>query len=116
MRGGDDGSPVVAGKADDSPIIRQVEGAREAEDAAQGRPSARGHRDPARVDRGGREVLACEARRRWTRKCRRCAQTASLLAEVPSMAFSPDGKELAVAGYREVRRFAMPPGRAMPAP
>ena len=26
MRGGDDGVPVVAGNADDSPIIRQVEG------------------------------------------------------------------------------------------
>ena len=26
MRGGDDGSPIVAGQADDSPLIRQVEG------------------------------------------------------------------------------------------
>jgi hypothetical protein len=62
MRGGDDGSPIVAGQADDSPLIRQVEGACEAEDAAQGRPAAGRHRDPARVDRRRREVLAFEAR------------------------------------------------------
>jgi WD40 repeat protein len=50
------------------------------------------------------------------------AQTASLLAEVPSVAFSPDGRELVAAGYKEVKRFALsefPPstrGRGASAP
>jgi WD40 repeat protein len=37
-------------------------------------------------------------------------QSGGLLAEVPSLGFSPDGTELAVAGYKEVRRFRVPAG------
>ena len=84
-------SPVVPGKADDSPLIRQVEG--------RAKPKMPPKTDlrpeeiaiAARVDRSRREVLAGAARRRSTRRCRRSRRPRSLLAEVPSLAFSPDG-------------------------
>ena len=110
MRGGDDGSPIVAGQADDSPLIRQVEG--------RAKPKM-----PPKADLRPEDIAILRA---WIaagakyspskhvsldEKVPALAQTASLLPEVPSMAFSPDGKELAVAGYREVRRFTMPPGQ-----
>jgi WD40 repeat protein len=110
MRGGDDGSPIVAGQADDSPLIRQVEG--------RVKPKM-----PPKADLRPEDIATLRAwiaagakyspsrRVSLDEKVPALAQTASLLAEVPSMAFSPDGKELAVAGYREVRRFAMPSGQ-----
>jgi WD40 repeat protein len=110
MRGGDDGSPIVAGQADDSPLIRQVEG--------RAKPKM-----PPKADLRPEDIAILRAwiaagakyspsrRVSLDEKVPALAQTASLLAEVPSMAFSPDGKELVVAGYREVRRFAMPPGQ-----
>mgnify|MGYP003694253077 CR=1 FL=1 len=57
MRGGDDGSPIVAGQADDSPLIRQVEGRAK----PKCRPKAdlrprEDTRDPARVDRSRARV------------------------------------------------------------
>jgi WD40 repeat protein len=109
MRGGDDGSPIVAGQAEDSPLIRQVEG--------RAKPKM-----PPKADLRPEDIAILRAwiaagakysppvRVSLDEKVPALAQTASLLPEVPSMAFSPDGKELAVAGYREVRRFAMPPG------
>ena len=114
MRGGDDGPPVVAGQADDSPIIRQVEG--------RAKPKM-----PPKSDLRPEDIAVLRAwiaggakytpsrRVSLDEKVPALVQSAPLLAEVPAVAFSPDGKEIAVAGYREIRRFAMPSGKESPA-
>ena len=114
MRGGDDGSPVVAGQADDSPLIRQIEG--------RAKPKM-----PPKADLRPEDIAILRAwvaagakysaptRVSLDEKVPALTQAASLLAEVPSIAFSPDGGQLAVAGYRNVRRFSMPSGREAPA-
>ncbi len=107
MKGGDDGSPIVAGDADGSSLIRQVEG--------RAKPKM-----PPKSDLRPEDIATLRA---WVaagatyspmrrvpldEKVPAIAQTASLLAEVPSVAFSPDGRELVAAGYKEVKRFAVP--------
>jgi WD40 repeat protein len=109
MRGGDDGVPVVPGNADDSPIIRQVEG--------RAKPKM-----PPKSDLRSEDIallrawIAAGAKYSPPRhvslddKVTAVPQLASLMAEVPALGFSPDGSELAVAGYKEVRRFRLPSG------
>jgi DNA-binding beta-propeller fold protein YncE/mono/diheme cytochrome c family protein len=114
MRGGDDGVPVVAGNADDSPIIRQVEG--------HAKPKM-----PPKADLRPEDIATLRAwiaagatysparRASLDDKVPALPQSGGLLAEVPALGFSPDGAELAVAGYREVRRFRLPSGLSDPA-
>jgi len=109
MRGGDDGVPVVAGNADDSPMIRQVE--------ARAKPKM-----PPKADLRPEDIATLRAwiaagakysparRASLDDKVPALPQSGGLLAEVPALGFSPDGSELAVAGYREVRRFRVPSG------
>ncbi len=102
MRGGDDGPPVVPGQADDSPMIRQLEG--------RAKPKM-----PPKSDLRPEDIAVLRA---WIaagatyspprhasldEKVAPVEQQAAVLPEVPSIAFRPDGTELAVAGYREVR-------------
>jgi WD40 repeat protein len=106
MKGGDTGSPIVAGDADGSPLIQQVEG--------RTKP-----RMPPKSDLRPEEIatlrgwVAAGAKYSPTRRVPldervpAIAQTASLLPEIPSVAFSPDGRALVAAGYKEVRRFAL---------
>jgi WD40 repeat protein len=106
MKGGDDGSPIVPGDADGSALIRQVEG--------RAKPKM-----PPKSDLRPEDIATLRA---WVtagatysptrrvpldEKVPTIAQTAPLLAEVPSVAFSPDGRELVAAGYKEVKRFAL---------
>src|SRR6478736_2370039 len=114
MRGGDDGVPVVAGNADDSPMIRQVE--------ARAKPKM-----PPKADLRPEDIATLRAwiaagakysparRASLDDKVPALPQSGGLLAEVPALGFSPDGAELAVAGYREVRRFRLPSGLSDPA-
>jgi len=114
MRGGDDGVPVVAGNADDSPIIRQVEG--------HAKPKM-----PPKADLRPEDIATLRAwiaagakysparRASLDDKVPALPQSGGLLAEVPALGFSPDGVELAVAGYREVKRFRVPSGMTDPA-
>jgi WD40 repeat protein len=114
MRGGDDGSPIVAGHADDSPLIRQVEGRAKPKMP----PKADLRPEDIAVLRGwiaAGAKYSAPTRVSLDEKVPALKQTASLLAEVPSMVFSPDGQQLAVAGYRSVRRFTMPSGQEAPA-
>jgi WD40 repeat protein len=109
MRGGDDGVPVVAGNADDSAMIRQVEG--------RAKPKM-----PPKADLRPEDIvtlrgwIAAGAKYSPPRrvslddKVPALAQSGGLLAEVPALGFSPDGAELAVAGYKEVKRFRVPAG------
>jgi WD40 repeat protein len=112
MNGGDSGSPIVPGNADESPLIRQVE--------ARAKPKM-----PPKSDLRPEEIAVLRA---WVsagaaytptrrvpldERVPAIAQTASVLAGVPSVAFSPDGREIAAAGYKEVKRFAIPVGAAM---
>jgi WD40 repeat protein len=121
MKGGDDGSPIVPGDADGSPLVRRVEG--------HAKPKMPPKSDLRPEDIATlRAWVAAGATYSPTRrvpldeKVPAIAQTASLLAEVPSLAFSPDGRELVAAGYKEVKRFALsefPPstrGRGASAP
>jgi WD40 repeat protein/mono/diheme cytochrome c family protein len=106
MEGGDDGSPIVPGDADGSALIRQVEG--------RAKPKMPPKSDLRPEDIATlRAWVAAGAAYTPTRrvpldeKVPAIAQTASLLAEVSSVAFSPDGRELVAAGYKEVKRFAL---------
>jgi WD40 repeat protein len=114
MHGGDDGVPVVAGNADDSPMIRQVEG--------RAKPKMPPKADLRPEDIGVlRAWIAAGATYSAPRrvslddKVPALAQLGGLLAEVPALGFSPDGTELAVAGYKQVQRFRVPSGAADPA-
>jgi WD40 repeat protein len=115
MKGGDEGSPIVAGDADGSPLIGQVEG--------RAKPKM-----PPKSDLRPEDIATLRA---WVgagakytparrvpldERVPAIAQTASLLAEVPSVAFSPDGRELAAAGYKQVARFALEEGGGALAP
>jgi WD40 repeat protein len=106
MKGGDDGSPIVPGDADGSALIRQVEG--------RAKPKMPPKSDLRPEDIATLRVwVAAGATYSPTRrvpldeKVPAIAQTGSLLAEVPSLAFSPDGRELVAAGYKEVKRFKL---------
>jgi WD40 repeat protein len=102
MRGGDDGTPIVPGHADDSPMIRQLEG--------RAKPKM-----PPKSDLRPEDIAVLRAwiaagakyspprRVSLDDKVPAIEQTAALLPEVPSVAFRPDGGEVAVAGYKEVR-------------
>ena len=52
---------------------------------------------------GGAPFSECRCRRSTTR-CPRLAQQGGLLPQVTGLAYRPDGGELAIGGYREVRR------------
>ena len=109
MRGGDDGAPIVPGRADESAMIRQLEG--------HAKPKM-----PPKTDLRPEDIAVLRAwiaagaayspvpRFTLDGKVPALAQSAPLLAEIPSVAFRPDGAELAVAGYREVVRYALPGG------
>jgi WD40 repeat protein len=106
MKGGDDGSPIAAGDAEGSALIRQVEG--------RAKPKMPPKSDLRPEDIATlRAWIAAGAKYTPSRrvpldeKVPAIAQTASLLAEIPSVAFSPDGKELVAAGYKEVKRFGL---------
>jgi Planctomycete cytochrome C/WD domain, G-beta repeat len=107
MKGGDEGAPIVPGDADGSSLIRQVEG--------RAKPKM-----PPKSDLRPEEIATLRA---WVaagakyspmrrvpldERVPAIAQTASVLAEIPSVAFSPDGRELVAAGYKEVKRFVLP--------
>lgn len=109
MRGGDDGVPVVVGNADDSPIVRQVEG--------RAKPKM-----PPKADLRAEDIATLRAwiaagakyspprRVSLDDKVPALPQSGGLLAEVPALGFSPDGGELAVAGYKQIKRFRVPAG------
>jgi WD40 repeat protein len=84
MRGGDDGVPVVAGNADDSPIIRQVE--------ARAKPKM-----PPKADLRPEDIATLRA---WIAAGAKYspARRASLDDQVRALAWSPDGKLLAAGG------------------
>jgi WD40 repeat protein len=111
MHGGDDGVPVVAWNADDSPMIRQVEG--------RAKPKM-----PPKADLRPEDIAVLRAwiaagaiysaprRVSLDDKVPALVQSGGLLAEVPALGFSPDGTQLAVAGYKQVQRFRVPSGAA----
>jgi WD40 repeat protein len=110
MRGGDTGSPVVAGKPDESPLILQVE--------SRAKPKMPPKKDlPADAIAVLRAWVAAGApASKTTRvsldgKVPALVQTADVLPQVTSLAWRPDGQQLAIAGYKEVRRVAMPGGQ-----
>jgi WD40 repeat protein len=109
MRGGDTGSPIVAGKPDESPLILQIEN--------RAKPKM-----PPKKDLAVEDIAVLRA---WVaagapfskatpfsldERVPALAQTAPLLPQVTSVAWSPDGRELAIAGYKEVRRIALTGG------
>ncbi len=109
MRGGDSGSPLVAGRPDESPLILQIEG--------RAKPKM-----PPKKDLQPDEIAVLRA---WVAagapyskaarvsidgKVPALVQTASVLPQVTSVAWRPDGRQLAVAGYKQVQRLTMPGG------
>jgi WD40 repeat protein len=114
MRGGDSGSPIVAGKPDESPLILQLEG--------RAKPKMPPKRDLAPdeiailrawVAAGAR--ASAPTRPSLDTRVPALAQRAPVLPQVASVAWRPDGRQLALAGYKEVRRVALPGGSALPA-
>ncbi len=111
MKGGDTGAPIVPSDAEGSPLIRQMEG--------RAKPKM-----PPKSDLRPEEIATLRA---WVaagakysparrvpldEKVPAITQTASLLAEIPSVAFSPDGRELVAAGYKEIKRFVLAVSRS----
>ena len=111
MKGGDTGAPIVPSDAEGSPLIRQIEG--------RAKPKM-----PPKSDLRPEEIATLRA---WVaagakysparrvpldEKVPAITQTASLLAEIPSVAFSPDGRELLAAGYKEIKRFVLAVSRS----
>jgi WD40 repeat protein len=109
MRGGDSGSPLVPGKPDDSPLILQVEN--------RAKPKM-----PPKKDLPPDEIAVLRA---WVAagapyskvanvsidaKVPTLAQRAPLLPQVTSLSWRPDGRQLAIAGYKQVHRLTMPGG------
>lgn len=108
MRGGDSGErPIVPGHGEESPIIRQLEG--------RAKPKMPPKRDlpadeiavlRAWIDAGAKYS---EPRRvSLDERVPKIEQTAALDPQVTSVAFHPGGRELAVAGYRAVKRLEWP--------
>jgi WD40 repeat protein len=114
MRGGDSGtSPIIAGQPDESPLIRQVEG--------RAKPKMPPKRDlqpdeiavlRAWIAAGAK--YSAPVRVSIDSRVPVLTQTAVLLPQVTSLAYRPDGRELAVAGYKQVRRLALPAGDSAP--
>lgn len=109
LRGGDTGSPVVAGQPDESPFILQVEG--------RAKPKM-----PPKSDLAPDEIAVLRA---WVQagakyspvprpalddRVPALTQAAPVRPQATSIAWRPDGAELAVAGYRQVQRVAVPGG------
>jgi len=112
MRGGDSGSPLVPGKPDESPFILQIEG--------RAKPKMPPKKDlaPDEVAVLRAWVLAGAPYSRAARvsideKVPALTQTAAVLPQVTSLAWRPDGQQLAVAGYKQVHRLAMPGGTSL---
>jgi WD40 repeat protein len=109
MRGGDTGAPIVAGQPDDSPFILQVEG--------RAKPKM-----PPKADLQPDEIATLRAwvaggaknspvrRPSLDEKVPALTQAADIDAPASSVAWRPDGREIAVAGYRRVARMALPGG------
>ncbi len=109
MRGGDTGAPVVPGDPDLSPMIQQVEG--------RAKPKM-----PPKKDLAPEEIAVLRAwvaaGAQYSRAARvsidgkvpALVQTAPVLPQVTSLAWRPDGQQLAVAGYKQVQRLTMPGG------
>ena len=110
LRGGDSGAPLQPGRPDDSPLILQVEGRAKPkmppkqdlppEDIAVLRAWVAAGAAYSRAPRPSLDVPAL-------------TQAAPVLPQVTALAWRPDGEQLAVGGYKQVRRVAMPGGRAL---
>ena len=99
MRGGDTGSPLVPGKPDESPLILQIE--------SRAKPKM-----PPKKDLQPDEIAVLRAwvaagapyskaaRPSLDEKVPALAQTAHVLPQVTSLAWRPDGQQLAIAGYK----------------
>ena len=112
LRGGDSGSPLIPGKPDESPLILQIEG--------RAKPKM-----PPKKDLQPEEIAVLRA---WVaagaayskvirvsidEKVPALTQTAPMLPQVTSLAWRPDGGQLVVAGYKQVRRLTMPGGASV---
>jgi WD40 repeat protein len=114
MRGGDSGSPVVPGKPDESPLVLQLEG--------KAKPKMPPKRDlaPEEIAVLRAWVAAGAHASKPTRpsidaRVPSLIQAAPVLPQVTSVAWRPDGRQLAIAGYKEVRRIAVPGGEPVAA-
>lgn len=111
MRGGDTGPPLVPGRPDESPLILQIE--------SRAKPKM-----PPKKDLAPEEIAVLRAwvadgapyskapRPSLDDRVPALTQDAPVLPQVTSVAWRADGGELAVAGYKEVRRVAVPTGVA----
>ena len=104
LRGGDSGSPIVAGQPDESPLIQQIEG--------RAKPKM-----PPKSDLAPEDIAVLRAwvaagatysptpRPSLDDRVPPVSQTAAVKPQVPSIAWRPDGAELALAAYRQVQRL-----------
>jgi WD40 repeat protein len=111
MRGGDSGAAIVAGQPDASSFILQVEG--------RAKPKM-----PPKSDLQPDEIAVLRAwvaagakyspapRRSLDERVPALTQGVPVSPQVPSLAWRPDGTEIALAGYQKVSRVAVPGGDA----
>ena len=113
MRGGDTGPPIVPGAPDRSPLVLQVEG--------RAKPKM-----PPKKDLAADEIAVLRAwvaagapysepRRPHPDGRLPAIAAAAVAPRVTSLAWRPDGRELAIAGYKELRRVALPARAGVPA-
>jgi WD40 repeat protein len=112
MRGGDSGPALTPGRPDDSPLILQIEG--------RAKPKM-----PPKHDLAAEEIAILRAwvaagaaysrpaRPSLDQRVPPLTQNADVLPQVTAVAWHPGGEQLAITGYKQVRRVAMPDGRAL---
>ena len=114
MRGGDSGTPpIVPGQPDISPLIRQVEGHAKPKMP----PKSTLRPEDVATLRGwiaAGALYSAAVRVPIDSRVPRLAQHAAVLPQVTSIAYRPDGEQMAVAGYKEVRRFSARTGAPLP--
>jgi WD40 repeat protein len=100
MLGGDSGPVVVAGNADQSPLILQVEG--KAKPAMPPKKAPQPKPDEVRLLRAWVAAGAMNDSSRDTRTLPAIVPRVATAAPITSLAYRPEGKEIAAGSYKEV--------------
>jgi Planctomycete cytochrome C. len=103
--GGNHGKVIVAGKADESRLYRMITGKEKPFMPMDGTAMAAGEIDVIKrwIDAGAKAPAAGEAPAAFQMKTPNIAPKGPVKQQIFALAYSPDGKTIALGGYKEVR-------------